>query len=132
MPRTKGPLPTDKHVGVRIRMRRLMLKMSQEKLGNALGVTFQQVQKYENGTSRVGASRLKQMSDILQVPVAFFFEGAFGPSDKVRDTSSLTYVSEFLATSEGLAVARSFVRIEKPAVRRLIAKLIGVLSDSPN
>src|SRR6187431_2197672 len=72
----KAPNPTDKHVGARVRMRRMMLAMSQEKLGDALGLTFQQVQKYEKGTNRIGASRLQQISHILQVPVAFFFEGA--------------------------------------------------------
>ena len=72
----KGPNSTDVHVGRRVRMRRKMLAMSQTKLGDALGLTFQQVQKYENGTNRIGASRLEQISNILQVPVAFFFEGA--------------------------------------------------------
>src|SRR5215468_9813118 len=74
--RKKAPNPIDQHVGSRVRMRRLMLAMSQEKLGDALGLTFQQVQKYEKGTNRIGASRLEQTSHILQVPVAFFFEGA--------------------------------------------------------
>ena len=72
----KAPNPIDKHVGSRVRMRRMMLTMSQEKLGDALGLTFQQVQKYEKGTNRIGASRLQQISHILQVPVGFFFEGA--------------------------------------------------------
>ena len=72
----KTPNPTDKHVGSRVRMRRMMLGMSQEKLGDALGLTFQQVQKYEKGTNRIGASRLQQIAHFLQVPVAFFFEGA--------------------------------------------------------
>src|SRR6516164_11762641 len=72
----KVPNPVDKHVGSRVRMRRQMLAMSQTQLGDALGLTFQQVQKYEKGTNRMGASRLQQMSDILQVPVEFFFEGA--------------------------------------------------------
>ena len=72
----KAPNPTDKHVGSRVRMRRMMLGMSQEKLGDALGLTFQQVQKYEKGTNRIGASRLQQISHTLQVSVAFFFEGA--------------------------------------------------------
>ena len=72
----KAPNPTDKHVGSRVRMRRMMLGMSQEKLGDSLGLTFQQIQKYEKGTNRIGASRLQQISHILQVPVAFFFEGA--------------------------------------------------------
>ncbi len=72
----KAPNPIDKHVGSRVRMRRMMLSMSQEKLGDALNLTFQQVQKYEKGTNRIGASRLQQISNILQVPVSFFFEGA--------------------------------------------------------
>src|SRR6202011_3777756 len=72
----KSPNPVDTHVGSRVRMRRLMLDMSQEKLGGALGLTFQQVQKYEKGTNRVGASRLQHISSILQVPISFFFEGA--------------------------------------------------------
>ena len=71
----KSPNPTDKYVGSRVRMRRLMLGMSQEKLGEKLGLTFQQVQKYEKGTNRIGASRLQHISQILKVPVAFFFEG---------------------------------------------------------
>src|SRR5215831_12132756 len=97
--------PVDKHVGGRVRMRRLMLAMSQEKLGDALGLTFQQVQKYEKGTNRIGASRLHQISHILQVPVAFFFEGApnlHGSTDRMKEAPSLSYVSDFLATPEGL------------------------------
>ena len=75
---TKAPNPVDKYVGSRVRMRRIMLGMSQEKLGEALGLTFQQIQKYEKGTNRVGASRIQQISEVLQVPVSFLFEG--GPS----------------------------------------------------
>ena len=81
---TKVPNPIDKHVGSRVRMRRLMLGMSQGKLGDKLGITFQQVQKYEKGTNRVSASRLQAMSDILQVPVPFFFEGAPQIAGRVR------------------------------------------------
>src|ERR1700730_13906470 len=100
----KAPNPIDRHVGSRVRMRRMMLNMSQEKLGDALGLTFQQVQKYEKGTNRIGASRLQQISLILQVPVSFFFEGApIVPGnhniDGARDAPSPAYVSEFLATS---------------------------------
>src|SRR5215475_2841161 len=103
----KAPNPIDKHVGSRVRMRRMMLSMSQEKLGGALGLTFQQVQKYEKGTNRIGASGLQQISHILQVPVAFFFEGAptlHGQPDGPAATGapSPTYVSDFLATSDGL------------------------------
>ena len=101
---TKAPNPVDKYVGSRVRMRRIMLGMSQEKLGEALGLTFQQVQKYEKGTNRVGASRLQQISEILQVPVSFLFDG--GPSGAVNgnafgEGASPAYVSDFLATSEG-------------------------------
>ena len=82
----KAPNPIDKHVGSRVRMRRMMLGMSQEKLGDALGLTFQQVQKYEKGANRIGASRLQQISLILQVPVSFFFEGAPAPPGRPTGT----------------------------------------------
>src|SRR5258705_5947562 len=94
----KSPDPTDKHVGSRVRMRRMMLAMSQEKLGDALGLTFQQVQKYEKGTNRIGASRLQHLSGILQVPVEFFFEDApnINPSKNgMKEVLSTAYVSEF-------------------------------------
>src|ERR1700744_3886927 len=111
----KAPNPIDKHVGSRVRMRRMMLSMSQEKLGDALGLTFQQVQKYEKGTNRIGASRLQQISHILQVPVAFFFEGApniGGPArEGTSEAPSPAYVSDFLATSDGLALTKAFTRI---------------------
>src|ERR671914_1569018 len=72
----KAPNPIDRHVGSRVRMRRMIVGMSQEKLGESLGLTFQQVQKYEKGTNRIGASRLQQISKVLGVPIEFFFEGA--------------------------------------------------------
>src|SRR5213596_524079 len=110
----KSPNPVDKHVGSRVRMRRMMLAMSQEKPGDALGLTFQQVQKYEKGTNRIGASRLQQISHILQVPVAFFFEGApnlHGSADGgMKEAPSPAYVSDFLATSEGLSLTKAFMR----------------------
>src|SRR6478672_7773752 len=96
----KVPNPIDRHVGSRVRMRRMMLGMSQEKLGDALGLTFQQVQKYEKGANRIGASRLQQISQILQVPVSFFCEG--GPAQRAERTDGITeapspaYVSDFL------------------------------------
>src|SRR5881296_4767607 len=95
----KAPNPIDKHVGSRVRMRRMMLAMSQEKLGDALGLTFQQVQKSEKGTNRIGASRLQQISHILQVPVAFFFEGAPNQPGQPKghgEAPSPAYVFEFL------------------------------------
>ena len=124
----KAPNPIDKHVGSRVRMRRMMLSMSQEKLGDALGLTFQQVQKYEKGTNRIGASRLQQISNILQVPVAFFFEGApdltGGRAPGAKDAPSPTYVADFLATSDGLALTKAFMRIPDPKLRRRIVDLV--------
>jgi transcriptional regulator with XRE-family HTH domain len=101
--------------------------MSQEKLGEALGLTFQQVQKYEKGTNRVGASRLQQISEILQVPVSFLFEGgpgAISNGEGFAEASSPAYVSDFLATSEGLALTRAFTRITDAKLRRSIVDLV--------
>jgi transcriptional regulator with XRE-family HTH domain len=124
----KAPNPIDKHVGSRVRMRRMMLGMSQEKLGNSLGLTFQQVQKYEKGTNRIGASRLQQISHILQVPVSFFFEGApTVPMPRVEgmgEAPSPAYVSDFLATSDGLALTKAFTRISDSRLRRRIVDLV--------
>ena len=128
----KAPNPIDKHVGSRVRMRRMMLSMSQEKLGDALGLTFQQVQKYEKGTNRIGASRLQQISNTLQVPVAFFFEGAPNlPGQSVagmREAPSPAYVSDFLATSDGLALTKAFMRIKEQKLRRRIVDLVEQIS----
>jgi len=119
--------PVDKHVGSRIRMRRLMLGMSQEKLGNGLGLTFQQVQKYEKGTNRIGASRLQLISQLLQVPVPFFFEGAPhlpGQPIGIGPAPSPAYVFNFLATTDGLALTKAFMQIEQPGLRRCIVHLV--------
>ena len=124
---TKAPNPVDKYVGSRVRMRRIMLGMSQEKLGEALGLTFQQVQKYEKGTNRVGASRIQQISEILQVPVSFLFDcGPTGTStaDGFGEGTSPSYISDFLATSEGLALTRAFTRIADAKLRRSIFDLV--------
>jgi transcriptional regulator with XRE-family HTH domain len=129
---TKAPNPVDKYVGSRVRMRRIMLGMSQEKLGEALGLTFQQIQKYEKGTNRVGASRIQQISEILQVPVSFLFEG--GPTgmaspDGFSEGTSPSYISDFLATSEGLALTRAFTRIADTKLRRSIVDLVEQIAD---
>ncbi|SRR5579883_3389562 len=133
----KAPNPIDKHVGSRVRMRRMMLGMSQEKLGDALGLTFQQVQKYEKGTNRIGASRLQQISHILQVPVSFFFEGApivhaTGRQDGVGmgEAPSPAYVSDFLATSDGLALTKAFMRINDSKLRRRIVDLVEQIAGA--
>ena len=125
----KAPNPVDKHVGSRVRMRRMMLGMSQEKLGDALGLTFQQVQKYEKGTNRIGASRLQQISHILQVPVAFFFEGAphlagMPLPNELAEAPSPAYVADFLATSDGLSLTKAFMRIPDAKLRRRIVELV--------
>ena len=131
----KQPNPIDIHVGGRIRLRRTMLGMSQEKLGEQLGITFQQVQKYEKGTNRVGASRLQNIAAILGVPVAFFFEDAPGDAGEggtegLSENSS-TYVVNFLSSSEGLQLNRSFVKISDPKVRRRIIDLVkAIAADS--
>jgi transcriptional regulator with XRE-family HTH domain len=132
---TKAPNPVDKYVGSRVRMRRIMLGMSQEKLGEALGLTFQQVQKYEKGTNRVGASRIQQIAEILQVPVSFLFEG--GPSgmpnaNGVNEGPSPSYVSDFLATSEGLTLTRAFTRIADAKLRRSIVELVEQIAAHEN
>jgi transcriptional regulator with XRE-family HTH domain len=133
----KIPNPIDRHVGSRVRMRRVMLGMSQEKLGDALGLTFQQVQKYEKGTNRIGASRLQQISRTLDVPPAFFFEGA--PSFEAMTNpepgrigfsqdSNAAYVADFVSTPEGLHLNLAFARIHDPKVRKRIVDLVSSLA----
>jgi transcriptional regulator with XRE-family HTH domain len=129
----KAPDPIDRHVGSRVRMQRVLMKMSQEKLGEALGLTFQQVQKYEKGTNRIGASRLQQISKTLNVPPSFFFEGApsvGGAGDGgFAEESSSQYVVEFLSTAEGLHLNRAFARIKDPKVRKRVIDLITTLAE---
>ena len=120
----KIPNPIDKHVGNRVKMRRLMLGMSQEKLGDALGLTFQQVQKYEKGTNRMGSSRLQQISNILKVPVTFFFENVPGQPKLDGKAPSPVYVSDFLATTDGLALTKAFMQIKDAKLRRCIVNLV--------
>jgi transcriptional regulator with XRE-family HTH domain len=125
--RRTAPTLTDRHVGRRVRMRRLMLAMSQEKLGAALGLSFQQVQKYERGENRIGASRLQQISHVLQVPLAFFFEGAPNastPHDSNGSALSAAQIDDFISDSNGLRLIGAFMRIDNAAVRRRIVMLV--------
>lgn len=128
----KAPNPIDKHVGARLRMRRMMVGMSQGKLGEALDVTFQQIQKYEKGTNRIGASRLQQLARVLEVPPAFFFEGAPNPAEVGKigfaEPSGSSYVVDFLSTSEGLQLNRAFAMIRDPKVRKKIIDLVVSLA----
>jgi len=123
-PKTKVPNSIDIHVGSRLRMRRMMLGMSQEKLGEAFGLTFQQVQKYEKGTNRISASRLQQAAQMLDVSVPFFFEGAPGGHKLEGDAPSPAYVNEFVSSEDGLRLIKAFTRITRPAVRHRIVNLI--------
>jgi transcriptional regulator with XRE-family HTH domain len=125
----KAPNPVDKHVGSLVRMRRMMLGMSQKNLGDALRLTFQQVQKYEKGANRIGASRLQQISRILQVPVVFFFDGAPHvdsmplPAEFVERLAPC-YVTDFLSTSDGLSLIEAFMRLRNAKLRRRVVKLV--------
>jgi len=120
------------HVGSRVRMRRLMLGISQEELADALDLSFQQVQKYEKGANRIGASRLEHISRFLQVPVAFFFEGASGASavaTSEEDTRSLALMDDFVSSPEGLRLVQSFTQIEDADVRRRIVDLVQAIGS---
>ena len=125
----KSPNPIDIHVGSRVRLRRMMLGMSQEKLGEHLGITFQQIQKYEKGTNRIGASRLQAIARVLSVPPAFFFEDAPGVTPVAGnqgfdEPQAASYVVDFLSSSEGLTLNKSFVRIKDAKVRKKIVDLV--------
>ena len=124
----KGPNPIDKYVGSRVRMRRLMLGMSQTKLADAIGITFQQVQKYEKGTNRMGSSRLQQVANVLKAPISFFFEG--GPNPQVNGKVSLPeYVTEFFAIREGHALMHAFMRLPKGKIRHTIVSLVEDIAN---
>ena len=131
----KKPNPVDAHVGSRVRLRRMLLGMSQERLGESMGLTFQQVQKYEKGVNRIGASRLFQISKILDVPVQFFFEEAphFGDGGAARglaEPDSEAFIFEFLNSREGLELNRAFVKIADAKVRKSFVDLVRALSAS--
>ncbi len=120
----------DAYVGARLRMRRVMLGMSQGKLGQLLGVTFQQVQKYEKGSNRISASRLRQAAHALEVPVEYFYEGAptLGVDGDASESATEAFDVAFLATTEGFQLNRAFLRIRDPKVRRRIVELVVSLA----
>jgi transcriptional regulator with XRE-family HTH domain len=127
----RSPHATDRHVGNRVRMRRRMQGMSQQELGRALGVTFQQVQKYEKGTNRIGAGRLQHIASIQQVSISFFFEDA--PEQSHILDESCDYVSGFLATPDGLALTKAYMHIKNAKVRQSIVALVNQIAgkDEP-
>ncbi len=129
----KAPNPADVHVGGRIRMRRMILGISQEKLGTVLGVTFQQVQKYEKGATRVGAGRLLEIANFLGVPVSYFFETAVFEALEARGTSGATIdatnaFDQFVKSSEGIKLNNAFLGINDPAIRRHLLDLVVSMS----
>ena len=131
----KKPNPIDTHVGSRVRLRRTMLGMSQEKLGEAIGLTFQQVQKYERGTNRIGASRLFDLSKVLDVPIGFFFEElgdwqASKTAARLRDLAEeqAEYELDPLAKRETLELVRAYYRIKDPAVRKRLFEMCKALA----
>jgi transcriptional regulator with XRE-family HTH domain len=133
----KKPDPIDAHVGSRVRLRRMLVGMSQERLGESMGLTFQQVQKYEKGANRIGASRLHHISKLLDVPVGYFFDEA--PAVEERSTTpglsepeSEEFVLEFLNTREGLELNRAFTKISSAKVRKCVVDLVRSLSDPKN
>ena len=127
---TKTPNQIDKQVGSRVRMRRMLLGMSQERLGQALGVTFQQVQKYEKGVNRIGASRLQQLSDILEVAPSYFFEDTERSLPPGFAESNPTFsLSQLVPTAESLMLLRTFLRIGNPRLRRRVLDLVVALAE---
>lgn len=126
----RSPNPIDVHVGTRVRLRRQVMKMSQEKLGDQLGVTFQQVQKYERGANRVGASRLWKMSQVLDVPVGFFYDGLdqIGGSAEFAEDDQLPIVYDFINSTDGVNLAKAVSQIKSKAVRRQILELARSLA----
>ncbi len=127
----KSPNPIDTYVGSRVRMRRLMLGMSQERLADRIGVTFQQVQKYEKGTNRIGASRLQTIAGVLAIPVSFFFQQDNSQpltTDGLGPFEGLDDLSEFLTSKEGLGLNKAFMRITDPGVRQSVIMLVQSLA----
>jgi transcriptional regulator with XRE-family HTH domain len=130
---TKPANPIDVYVGRRVRMRRIQVRMSQQVLGSHLDLTFQQIQKYEKGMNRIGASRLQQIGKILEVPAAYFFDGAPGGWDDPAGTggnrTSNTFI-EFLGTRDGQSLVRAFSRIPDVKLRRSVVDLVERLAPT--
>lgn len=130
----KSPNPIDIHVGARVRLRRILLGISQEKLGEKLGLTFQQVQKYEKGSNRISASRLFQIGQILEVSVQFFFDDMPPVASQSNGAAMAPGVEQagvldFLNSSEGLQLNKAFAEIRDPVVRRKLVELLKILAD---
>ena len=129
----RSPNPIDVHVGLQVRLRRKELKISQEKLAETLGLTFQQVQKYERGANRISASKLYEIARTLRVPMAWFFEGLSDPAEGRDDAStppdSNSFAHEFLLTQEGIDLASLFPKVRQRRVRRRLVDLVRSLAE---
>jgi transcriptional regulator with XRE-family HTH domain len=123
---TKKANPIDAQVGNRVRIRRMLIGMSQEKLGDHLGLTFQQVQKYEKGVNRIGAGRLFEIARILGVPIDFFYDGV-ATAEGV--SAAAPPVMEFVSSGEGLQLSLAFMKIRDPKVRKRVLDLVKSLAD---
>jgi len=126
----KRPNSTDAYVGSRVRMRRKVLGMSQEKLGEQLGITFQQVQKYEKGANRIGASRLQKISQVLDMPISYFFPQETPAAGSMGESTQSDYVSEFMMSSEGIELNRAFAQIKDPKLRRKVIDLVRTMAST--
>ncbi|PWE18923.1 transcriptional regulator [Marinicauda salina] len=126
----RGPTAVDRHVGSRVRLRRQLLNMSQEKLGEELGVTFQQVQKYERGANRIGAGRLWMLARVLDVPVSFFYDGVAETIGQAgfSEGDQTPIVDDFIQSADGVALAQAFAKIRDSKVRRRILDLVRTLA----
>ncbi len=122
----RAPNTIDKHVGSRLKMRRILAGLSQEKLGDALGLTFQQVQKYEKGSNRIGASRLLAIARVLNVNVDYFYEGL--PMEDTAATTDLPSNDLFLASPDNLHLLQQFCQIKDAKVRKQIVDLVESIS----
>ena len=128
----KSPHPVDVHVGGRVRLRRMLLGMSQDRLGEALGLTFQQVQKYEKGVNRIGASRIFEIAKILDVPIQYFyddFEGRPAQNYGFAEGDGDANFMQMLHSPEGVQLCRHFAEIKDPKVRKRVLDLVKTLSE---
>ena len=129
-----GPHPVDQHVGSRVKLRRMILGMSQDSLGKSLGLTFQQIQKYEKGVNRIGASRLFELSELLEVPIQFFYDdyGAGAPAQGFAEGDAAEAFMELVNSPEGVQLCRHFAEIKDPKVRKRVLELVKSISETEN
>ncbi|NOX96216.1 MAG: helix-turn-helix transcriptional regulator [Alphaproteobacteria bacterium] len=135
VPKREGPHPIDRHVGARVKLRRMILGMSQDALGKALGLTFQQIQKYEKGINRIGASRLFELSGLLDVPIQFFYDDygdATSRATGFAEPDAAETFMELVNSPEGVQLCRYFAEIKDPKVKRRVLDLVKTISETGN